>query len=777
MLDKRVSVRTLAEFAHLSGDLRPFLQAAERMQEGMRGHQLRQAGYQDGFEKEVALRLTQTVGDVRLTLFGRADGLNRRVSPPLVEEIKTTRLDPRLIDPEAYPAHWAQAVLYGYMLSRAEGYGQVRVRLIYIDLAGEQKAREETLDAAALEAEFFACALPYADWQARLDRARERTLPTLRNLNFPYEDYRAGQRALASQAYLALKRHSALLAQAPTGIGKTAAVLFAALKALGEGHIGRIFYLTARTTARRAAEQALDKMRQDGLWLRAITLTAKEKLCPMKQAGCDPALCPLAQGYYDRRGDALRQALDMDNLNRAQVEALAARFALCPFEIQLDISENCDVVICDYNYAFDPRVRLKRFFLEKFDGALLVDEAHNLVDRAREMLSAQVSLTGFGGLATGLKKLAGAQDSLYQRTYQVVEALKSLKEEHPKPDWTEAAPEQLTEQIEMFLDAARPFLGSAGALTEKLTQCYFDGLNFTRVAGEMNGSYRTLYEAGEKELRVRLWCFDPAAHLGKSIRRSKGAVLFSATLAPMPYYMERLGLSEDEGNAMLDLSSPFPQENLCVLRQPLPTTFRRREESARQVAQAIAVMCRARQGNYLACFPSYRYLTLVGQHLSLSAPDLELMAQNPHMSENEREAFIAAFRPGRPRTLLALAVLGGVFAEGVDLPGERLCGAAIVGVGFPQISLERAALAQSLDENGEPGDGLLGAYVYPGIERVLQAAGRVIRSENDRGAVLLIDERYFQEAYEHLLPAHWQVRDALDVEQVSRRLARFWGKG
>ncbi|HIS00670.1 MAG TPA: DEAD/DEAH box helicase family protein [Candidatus Excrementavichristensenella intestinipullorum] len=774
MLQKRVSVGALAEFAHLSGDLRPAQQGAERMQEGLRGHQMRQGGYPPGFEKEVPLRLTRQVGPVRLTVYGRCDGLCRHSVPPLVEEIKTTRLDPQRIDPAQNPAHWAQALLYAHMLAQELGAAQVKTRLVYMDLSGAHKDREEVLDAAALEDHFLGCALPYARWQAQLEAAREKMLPTLRALSFPYPDYRPGQRELAAQTYLALKRHNALLAQAPTGIGKTAAVLFAALKALGEGHVNRVFYLTARTTARQAAESALARMRRDGLWLRAITLTAKEKLCPLKEAGCDPSLCHLAQGYYDRRGQALEEALDLDSLTRERVLALAQRHQLCPFEMQLDIAENCDVVICDYNYAFDPRVRLKRFFQEKFDGALLIDEAHNLLDRAREMLSAQVRLSDFRRLAAHLKKLAGPEDGLLQRINQVVQALKDLKESHPAPDWDEEAPQALEEALQLFLDAARPLLGAAGALNQSLTQLYFDGMNFVRVAGEMGPGYRALYLGEERDMAVRLWCFAPASYLGKALGRTRGAALFSATLVPLSHYMASLGLDEDRGDAQLDLPSPFPEENLCVLRMPLATTLRRREESAPQVAQAILALCRAHKGNYLACFPSYAYLNLVGKYLAPQAQDMDLMAQRPNMSEAEREAFIAAFTPERPRPLLALAVMGGVFAEGIDLPGERLSGAAIVGVGFPQISLERAALAAALEESGEPGDGLMGAYVYPGLQRVLQAAGRVIRGEEDRGAVLLIDERYFQPAYEAYLPGQWQVRDALTVQQAARHLAHFW---
>ncbi len=768
----RVSARSLAEFATERGDLFAAMRSIDQMQDGMAGHKLWQARYTGGFEKEVGLNITRAFDDVELTVYGRADGLNRTSVPPVVEEIKTTRLDPNTIGEHEHPAHWAQAEIYAYILCAKEGFSEVEVRLTYMHLSGDAKTHTRLMAADALEEAFDGYAAPYAKWLSGLDRWKETCLPTARALAFPYDGYRDGQREMAGAAYRAFRSKTNVMAQAPTGIGKTAAALFAALKAMGEGLTSRIFYLTARTTARRAAEQALERMRAKGLKVRAITLTAKEKLCPYPATACEPAACPRALGYYDRSREALKRALAVENLSRDTVERLAKEEELCPFEFQLDLSETCDVVICDYNYAFDPRVKLKRFFLEKSDAVLLVDEAHNLIERAREMLSASISSRDYSSLRREWKRLDPDKNSpLLSSITSVIEVLKGLKDSYPNPCWEDGASEALGEALEIFLDAARPFLGSAGAFSKALAERYFEALNYTRVASEMGGDHRVLYEAGEKELLVKLWCFNPAPYLKKCMSRVRGALLFSATLTPLTYYRDMLGIDEDAGDRLVDLPSPFPAENLMVAALPLGTTFRLREGTAGAVAGAIAAMARGKRGNYLACFPSHAYLNLVGDHLQMIAGDLAIVRQKSHMSEREREAFLGAFREAPERTMVALVAMGGVFAEGVDLPGELLSGAAIVGIGTPQLSLERAALTELMDEAGEGGHY---AYTYPGLQRVLQAAGRVIRTETDRGVIALIDERYLNEAYQALLPENWHVRPARDADALSRMLARFW---
>ncbi len=768
----RISVRALAEFALERGDLARASGALDRMLEGAEGHRLLQGAYADGFKSEVGISLTEEVDGRALTLYGRIDGLNERTDPPVVEEIKTTRLAPGAIGEGDFPVHWAQAELYAHMLAAKRGYGTVRVRLTYLNLSGDQARFERDYGAAQLRALFYRYAKPYAAWLAHLDGWQQASRPTMRALSFPFGSYREGQREMAVAAYRAIKARKNLMVSAPTGIGKTAAALFPAIKALGEGLITHIFYLTARGTGRRAAEDALEKMRVGGLMIRSVAITAKEKACPFKGIPCDPGACPRAAGYFDRRRDALTEALSLTRLDEGAIAALAEERALCPFELSLDLSEQADVIICDYNYAFDPRVRLKRFFLDKGEYALLIDEAHHLPERARDMLSAGIKRRDFAALRRALRADEMARGA-YEALGELLKAMKKLALEcEDGPAALEEPPEGLYQPVADFLEAARPLLSEGLAAHDQLYDRYFEGLNYLRVADAFGADYRALIEPGEKELSVRLWCFDPARALSAALSRVRASVLFSATLSPMDHYMRAAGLSEAEGDALLALDSPFPKRNLMVCRMPVDTRYCARRQTAPMVARALKAMCEAKSGNYLACFPSYEYLNLTLECFLALGARADVAVQRGGMSGAERGAFLERFAESPERSMLAFVVMGGVFAEGIDLPGEKLIGAAVVGVGIPQPSFEREVL-RAMTEDDE-GEGFRVAYVYPGIERVLQAAGRVIRTETDRGVVLLLDERYQAPEYRRLLPRFWRVRPAADPKAAAGMLHAFW---
>ncbi len=767
----RISVRALAEFALEGGDLFREAGALDRMLEGAEGHRMHQAGYADGFKSEVAISLTAEVSGRALTLYGRMDGLNEKLDPPVVEEIKTTRLAPSVIRENDFPVHWAQAELYAHMLAARRGYPSVAVRLVYLNLSGDSARYERVYDAAELCELFLGYAGPYAAWLERLETWQRSSRPTMQKMAFPFGSYREGQREMAAAAYRAIKAKKNLMVSAPTGIGKTAAALFPAVKALGEGLVTHIFYLTARGTQRRAAEDALERMRAGGLVIRSVAITAKEKACPFQGVPCDPNACPRAVGYFDRRRDALNEALALSKLDEGAIAAHAEKWSLCPFELSLDLSEQADVIICDYNYAFDPKVRLKRFFLDKGEYALLIDEAHHLPERARSMLSARVEKRDFQALRRALKADEIARPA-YDALEAILKAMKKLQLEWESPAALEEPPEALYQPMADFLDAARPLLSEGLSAHEQLFECYFRALDYLRVADAFQSDYRALIEPSEKNLSVRLWCFDPARALKQTMSRVRASVLFSATLSPIEYYLRASGLSEGDGDAMLALDSPFPRENLLAIRYPVDTRYAARERTAPVVARALKAMCEARPGNYLACFPSYEYLNLTLNHFLALGAKAEVLVQRGGMSDAQRAAFLERFAEAPKRSMMAFVVMGGVFAEGIDLPGEKLIGAAIVGVGIPQPSFEREVL-RSL-EDGEEGEGFRAAYVYPGIERVLQAAGRVIRTETDRGVVLLLDERYQAPEYRRLLPRFWRVRPAADGKALGEMLREFW---
>lgn len=755
-----INVRALAEFALQRGDLS--MAAADRMNEGAQIHRRLQSALGEGWVAEEYVSREVPVGKVALRVQGRADAVRHADGRVEVLEIKSTARDPRLIGPDDWPAHFAQGQIYAYLICENEGLPGAEVTLCYVGAAGGEVRYRRESTRAELEEVFLRCAVPYAEWMAALDEWREQSVPTLESLKFPFERYRDGQRAMAAQVYRAMRDGGRALIEAPTGIGKTAAALFGALKALGRGCVTAIFYLTARTTGRRAAEQALDRMRTQGLKLRSIAITAKDKCCPMPRRECFG--CPLAADYYERRRPALREALAIEAATAEAVRALAEEYELCPYELSLDMSEQADVVICDYNYAFDPRVRLRRYFDQKSKAGLLIDEAHNLPDRAREMFSAELS----GKKVAAARREVGRYEGRQSPTWQALtDLLAALTQPEVEPEASEAPPEAIVRAAQLFADRA----GQLQSPEPQVNELMLDALWFVRTAGRFDPQRdRALILPEGKRIAARLWCFDPSEHLKKALRRVGGAALFSATLAPMDHYARQLGLDRDD--ATLRLPSPFPPENQLTVRLPVSVRFSDRERTLEAVVRIIRAMARAHAGNYLACFPSFAYLDMAFERYRLLFPDDVAVRQTPRMDEAARAAFIAQFDAHPARGMVAFVVLGGVFAEGVDLPDDRLSGAAIVSTGIPQIGFERNLMAELFDDGFGAGGDV--AYTYPGIRRVLQAAGRVIRTETDRGVVLLIDMRYGDPHIRQLLPEHWQLERAKRLDALEARLKDFW---
>ena len=759
-----VSVRALAEFATEKGSLFPGGGSYARMKEGVRGHRALQELLPFNWQPELPVSRDLEIDGQILRVHGRADAAFIGDGLVCVQEIKTTAKNPSAILKYDYPAHWAQAEIYAALLCLNHSAAAAQVKLTYARLDGKTNSFIEDYDADTLIRLLMGYARPFMDWIVAVDAGRERTELTLQALPFPYETYREGQREMAQAVFRAMKRSGGALIEAPTGIGKTAASLYGALKALGKGYVTAIFYLTARTTGRRAAEDALDRMRKTGLSLRSVTITAKEKCCLLEKVDCMG--CPHAIGYYDRRRPALREALAMQRLDADAIRELAVDHELCPFELSLDLSETADVIICDYNYAFDPRVRLKRYFDSKSKAGLLVDEAHNLSDRAREMLSASLSGWRLDTLRKQVARTEGADSPMARLMEELLPFLNC--DTDAEPEANSDLPEALVGAVKRFAEAA----GELQSAEPEVRDFIFEAQWFVNVSKRFDtDSYRTLLLPRDGFLTARLWCYDPSKHLKRALERVGGAALFSATLAPMYFYAQQLGVDGDNDES-LRLESPFPRENLGVYRLAVPVSLRERERTVHAVAQVIHAMAGAHAGNYLACFPSYAYMTQVFRYYRGLCPGDAAVCQQQHMTEAQRMEFIDRFQPAPERSLVAFIVLGGVFAEGVDLPGDRLAGAAIVSTGMPQISFEREKLRELLDDADE--GGMDAAYTYPGLRRVLQAAGRVIRTETDRGVVVLMDTRYRQPNYRALLPEHWEVRDVKKLSGLKEALERFW---
>jgi len=804
-----VQVRELVEFALRRGDLggtRDFV-GPNRALAGTRGHQRLQRSRPAGYQKEVRVTFDVETADLVLRLQGRIDGVLVARPPDeaeqvLLEEIKTVQGGWEGV---ADPLHWAQAKVYGFIYAHDNALDRISLQLVYLDLdTGELTEFRECFSLADLSAFFQETTAIYLDWlQAHQGWCRQRD-ESIRPLAFPFACYRPGQRRLAVAAYRVLARGGRLFLEAPTGIGKTVSVLFPAVKALGEGKLERIFYLTARTVGRAVAQKALADLRQAGLRLRSLTLTAKEKICVQEGQPCDPAACPLARGYYDRCKVAMRDALAREEITRPVLEAVAHEHQVCPFELSLDVSSWVDVVICDYNYVFDPKVYLRRHFAEEpGDYAFLVDEAHNLVDRARDMFSADLDTReiqevrralkqavprcakALTRLGSALRKLGRpvtpaweppeVSDPAAELSLFSAESAAGVPPAPVSPVKVQALrdfPTDLLVPLEAALKETETWLAQnqPADFRESLLELYFRLRSFQRTAQLYDERFVTITEPG-RAIRVRLFCLDPSFLLRQALARGKAVIFFSATLAPIDYYRSLLGGNSED--PLLQLPSPFPPKHLAVLVQDrIRTQLKARARTLPDVVEAIRALVGSRPGNYLVYLPSYQYLTAVQEQFHTLEPAIPILVQRPGLSEAEREEFLAAFAVEHAQTLVGFAVMGGVFGEGIDLVGDRLIGAIIVGVGLPQLCMERDLIRDYFQE--QTGAGFDYAYTFPGMNRVLQATGRVIRSETDRGVVLLIDARFSEPRYRRLFPSWWLTARVSNSSQITSAVLPFW---
>ena len=784
-LSLTLPVRQLVEFLLRRGSIDNRFTGFDRANEGARLHRKLQraatAEHPD-YKAEVFLRYHTVAAQVDYTIEGRADGIfTAPDGVTTVDEIKTTALPSASITGEQSPEHWAQGQVYAYIYAAQNDLAAVRVQLTYYQIDEELTLRfSHEYTRQQLEEIVTGLLEQYAPWAQRAARWKARRTGSLAAMRFPFADYRPGQKAMLSAVYQTCVQGGQLLCQAPTGIGKTISVLFPALKAMGEG--GPVFYLTARGTTRAAAENAIAALHETnpGLTLRSITLTAKDKICLTESHECTPEACPYANGYFDRIKDALWETLDADTLTAQTLTDAARKHTVCPFEMGLDLSLWCDVIIGDYNYLFDPVVSLKRFFESAGDYLFLIDEAHNLPDRARDMHTESLLKSEF----TSAKKLLGKGKSRLKTAIQKVNnALLEWRhrcEEEGGSAKTLIRPNRdeeldrmlnrLCEPLEAWLDEYR----TPDETHAALLQLYFDVRAWLRVAETFDDHFVLQATAFGSDVRLTQLCLDPSAFLQQNFALGRAAVLFSATLAPPSYYKDLCGLPDARAVA---LKSPFPQENFALYCAcNVSTRYRDREAACAQIADYLAEMTGARTGNYIAFFPSYQYLDKVRAVFEEKYPQIPVLVQQTALDEAGREEFLARFAPDPDETLLAFAVLGGVFGEGVDLAGSRLIGAAVVGPGLPQVGARQEQLRDYFERTR--GSGFDYAYRYPGMNKVLQAAGRVIRTPQDRGVVLLIDDRFSMWDYRRLMPPHWShFTPVYDCNVLRTDLEKFWQTG
>jgi DNA excision repair protein ERCC-2 len=748
----KISVRTLVEHVYRSGSIDARFRSQSTLHDGTRIHQKIQKTYQDGDQKEVYLRAEIPYDGLSFLIDGRCDGLLFQNDEVTVDEIKSFSQPLEQLEGEGYPVHWAQAKMYAYMVAIDHDLPEIIVQLTYVHVETEvKKYFKKRYSFSEIERFVWEVIQNYAPYAKLHDLHRKRRNESCRKLDFPFDTYRNGQRKLAGVVYKTIIDRKNLFAKAPTGIGKTISTLFPAVKAIGEGELGRIFYLTAKTITRTTAEEAFARMRSCGLCLSTVTITAKDKVCFKEKTNCQKSYCEYANGYYDRINSAILDILsNEDGMTREVIEVYARKHTVCPFEFSIDLAYAVDAIICDYNYIFDPRVSLKRLFEEqKKSTALLVDEAHNLVDRGQEMFSATLHKEIFLQLKKDFK---GVNKTIYDDVSQLNSWFISLKK--VMAEKTEFVLNQLDE---IFLEQLNQFLTDAELVlqieaSESLLEAYFKVNQFLKVIEFLDEHYLIYTEKNKNDLLVKLFCIDPSKLLSQMGKGYCAKVYFSATLSPLPYYQDILGGSTED--YALSIPSPFSNEQVDVLIKPLSTRFRDRERTKDEIATLLHSLIKNHPGNYLIFFPSYQYLLSVYNQFKSLDEETHTLIQATGMTEAEREAYLAAFIPDRKQTLLGFAVLGGIFSEGIDLIGDRLNGVVVVGVGLPQLCFERNLIKDHFDKKGKNGYDY--AYTYPGMNKVLQAGGRLIRSETDNGTIVLIDDRFLKKQYQRLLPQEWE---------------------
>ena len=807
MQELHISVRTLVEFIFREGDIdnrSGKLANTEAMMEGSRIHRKIQKSMDASYRAEVPLKLELELTYL-LVIEGRADGIafgefipdeesapysgteqtmdhirekNNTVNKKIwyIDEIKGIYRNVAAMETPYY-VHKAQALCYAYIYALQNHLEEIGIQMTYCNLDTEElRYFREIYTWEQLRNWFENLLAEYRDWADWQMLWKKRRQVSIKSLEFPFP-YREGQKKLVSDVYRTIMRKKTLFLEAPTGVGKTISTIFPAVKAVGEGLADRIFYLTAKTITATVAKETFLLLEKEGYEAKVIQLTAKEKLCLCEEMDCNPVHCPYAKGHFDRVNAAVFDLLQKKNLlTREEILKQAEEYQVCPFELSLDTASFADDIICDYNYVFDPNVYLKRFFQEgvKGDYIFLVDEAHNLVDRSREMYSESLYKEDVLAVKRILKphssKICRTLDKCNRAMLEMKRECESCRELESVGTLTFHLM-RLASQMDEFLEKPRDF-------PEKKTvmDFYFTLRNFLTIYDMVDDHY-VIYSriAEDGRFFIKLFCVDPSANLQKCIDRSNSTIFFSATLLPVSYYKRLLSTKED--NYAVYAKSTF-QENqrLLALGRDVSTKYtRRNEQEYRKIADYIAAVTGAKEGNYMIFFPSYKLMQDVYDiFLEQAGDDCMLLLQHSNMKEAQREEFLKAFDRKQEGTLIAFCVMGGIFSEGIDLKKDSLIGAVIVGTGLPQVSEERNILKNYYDRQGLSGFDY--AFRYPGMNKVLQAAGRVIRTDEDRGVILLLDERFLAGDYLPLFPREWENRKIVSLPELKEELSKFWSK-
>lgn len=782
----RISVRSLVEFILRSGDIDKASsgrQSTEAMQEGSRIHRKIQKRMGPNYQAEVSLSLTIPIKDddieLDLCIEGRADGVyttdpkTDSIEEALihVDEIKGVYRDV-LNMKEAVPVHLAQAKCYAYMYAKKHEVGTIGIRMTYCNIETEQiQYFTETHSTEALQQWFFDLVNEFSKWAIFEYRWSIERNQSIKGIEFPFE-YRPGQKDLVTGVYRTIIRDKNLFIEAPTGVGKTISTIFPTIKAMGEGYVTKIFYLTAKTITRTVAEDTFAILKRLGMKGKVVTITAKEKICIKDKVDCNPSTCERAKGHYDRVNAAVYELITTEGeITRECVERYAQKHCVCPFELCLDLTYWCDAIVCDYNYVFDPNVYLRRFFGDekKQPYCFLIDEAHNLVDRAREMYSATLYKKDFLKVKSFLKE----EHSKLRKRLEVCnqDLLKQKRESGDFQVWSDIGDfvlhlMRLMTEYDEFLQE-----GSAVDGIDEIVMFYLQIRHFLNMYDLYDDHYEIYTDYDEdNEFRLTLKCIDPSKNLKNCLDRARSSIFFSATLLPIHYYKEHLGGTEED--YAIYAPSPFETDKrLLMIGTDVTTRYSKRSTfENNKIIDYIKRVTECKVGNYLVFFPSYRLMNEVAQ---LAREELDgLVIQSVTMTEEEREEFLDAFVEKPKRTRIGFCVMGGIFSEGIDLKYSRLIGVVLVGTGLPMVCNERELMRRYYDSNGR--NGFDYAYLYQGMNKVLQSAGRVIRTTEDEGFILLLDDRFVQRQYVQLFPLEWDPYVIVQRDMVQTVVKQFW---
>lgn len=774
----RISVRNLVEFILRSGDLdtrKGAFADREAMAKGSRIHRKIQRQMGASYQAEVSMSHTTEFDEFVILVEGRADGVLQTEEGVVIDEIKGVHRDLRFLE-EPLEVHLAQAKCYAFFWSQDKDLEKIQVQMTYCHLDTEEIRRfERTYTSEELEKWYEWLIAQYYQWALWEYQWKKTRNASMEGLEFPFP-YREGQRDVVSGVYRTILRKMQLFIQAPTGVGKTMSTIFPAVRSMGERLTEKIFYLTAKTITRTVAWEAFQILKNQGLSCKVLIITAKEKMCVCEEVECNPVYCPRAKGHFDRVNDAVFHLLtERDSYDRDTLMEYSEKYQVCPYEMCLDVATWVDAVICDYNYVFDPDVYLRRFFSEGNKGnyVFLIDEAHNLVERGREMYSAVLYKEDFLKMKKLVKPYRKKLERSLERcnrqllelkreceTYQVVESLGGLA----------VSLMNVMGEMESYLEELED-----GGLRKEILDFYFQVRSFLYIYDLLDENY-VMYTQHDEDgrFRVKLYCVNPAKNLQNCLDKGVSTIFFSATLLPVGYYKKLLsGRTEDYA---VYAKTPFlPEQKKVILARDVSSRYTRRgPEEYGRIAEYIHQVAETRQGNYMIFFPSYKMMEDIYAIYEEKYGCLKrkILLQNPSMQEKDREEFLKEFEEETEGSLLGFCVMGGIFAEGIDLTGEKLVGAVIVGTGLPQISYEREILKTYYDKKQE--NGFDYAYRFPGMNKVLQSAGRVIRTQEDRGVILLLDERFCTAEYRCLFPREWEDYEICNRGNVKGILEKFW---